>query len=108
MGTILLVLHQGRREAAKLAADIIDWAGAAGHEVRLPAPDAALVHRPELAAEEPGAVAWDLALSLGGDGTMLRTVDLVAGELLDRVQERARLRGRVQPRLWPWVDQIQT
>ncbi|MPY96136.1 MAG: hypothetical protein GEV08_24655 [Acidimicrobiia bacterium] len=78
MGSVLLVTHQHRGEAASLATDAIGWLTAAGHEVRLPADDAALLGRLDLAAGtiERGCV--DLAVSIGGDGTMLRTVDLVA------------------------------
>jgi NAD+ kinase len=51
---------------------------AAGVEVRVPAPDAEAVGLPELAHDpETFAAGLDFAVSLGGDGTMLRTVDLV-------------------------------
>ena len=53
----------------------------AGVEVRVPAPDAAAVGLPGLARDlEAFASGLDFAVSLGGDGTMLRTVDLVAAE----------------------------
>jgi NAD+ kinase len=80
MGSVLLVLHQGRPEATRLAADIVEWAAAGGHELRLPRLDADLIDRADLAVDDPGGVGWDLALSLGGDGTMLRTVDLVSAK----------------------------
>ncbi len=81
MAVVGLVLHHERRHAAELARDAADWLHAAGHEVRLPRPDADIAGLGELGcsdAELPAGL--DLAVSLGGDGTMLRTVDLVAGE----------------------------
>src|SRR5262245_23206172 len=48
-----------------------------GHVVRLSPGDAGLVGVPELADPAFGAD-LDVAVSLGGDGTMLRTVELVA------------------------------
>jgi NAD+ kinase len=52
-----------------------------GVEVRVPAPDAAAVGLPDLARDlETFATGLDFVVSLGGDGTMLRTVDLVASE----------------------------
>jgi NAD+ kinase len=81
MGTIAMLLHHERREAHTLAAEAVDWLAERHHEVRLPKEDAALIDRPELGVEEESlAEGCDLAVSLGGDGTMLRTVDLVAPE----------------------------
>ena len=52
-----------------------------GVEVRIPAADAEAIGLPDLACElERFPVGLDFVLSLGGDGTMLRTVDLVARE----------------------------
>jgi len=78
VGSVLLVTHQHRDEAARLAVDAIEWLTEAGHKVALPEEDAVLLGRPDLAVKAiaPGRV--DLAVSIGGDGTMLRTVDLVA------------------------------
>ena len=54
---------------------------ARGVDVRVPAPDAAAVGLPELAHDlETFSIGLDFVVSLGGDGTMLRTVDLVASE----------------------------
>ncbi|HYH50240.1 MAG TPA: NAD(+)/NADH kinase [Acidimicrobiia bacterium] len=53
----------------------------AGVEVRVPAPNAADVGLADLACDlDTFAVGLEFVLSLGGDGTMLRTVDLVASE----------------------------
>jgi NAD+ kinase len=52
-----------------------------GVEVRIPAPYAEAIGLPHLAHElETFPLGLDFAVSLGGDGTMLRTVDLVASE----------------------------
>lgn len=76
-----IILHHERAQAAELATDAIAWLEDRGHEVRLPVQDAGLVARPDLGfAEANFARGLDVALSLGGDGTMLRTVALVARE----------------------------
>jgi NAD+ kinase len=81
MATIALLLHLRRAEAAQLAIEAVDWLTARGHEVRLPIADAALLGRPELGVpDENLAHGTDFAVSLGGDGTMLRTVALMAAE----------------------------
>jgi NAD+ kinase len=77
--TVALVVHGTRPEAGALAHDVATWLVEAGHQVRVPATD----------ADTAGLAAWacdpdkltvdlDLAVSVGGDGTMLRTVRLVS------------------------------
>jgi len=79
MATVALVLHHGHKEAAGLAREAVDWLVARGHQVRLPPADAAIAELDELAVAETSLVdGLDVAISLGGDGTMLRTVDVVA------------------------------
>jgi NAD+ kinase len=79
MAVIGFVLHHQRAEAATLAQDTTAWLQAAGHDVRLPRADADLVGLSELGhGDDAFAPGLDLAVSLGGDGTMLRTVELVA------------------------------
>ncbi|MFN0027694.1 MAG: NAD(+)/NADH kinase [Acidimicrobiales bacterium] len=80
MVKILVVVHQHRPEAAKLAVDEVDWLRACGHQVELPGADAVLIGRPELGQHNIAGQGYDLALSIGGDGTMLRTVELVAAD----------------------------
>jgi NAD+ kinase len=81
MAVVGVIVHHEREQAAELARDAAAWLAERGHEVRLPRRDAAVAGLPELGApEETFARGLDLAVSLGGDGTMLRTVDLVAGE----------------------------
>jgi NAD+ kinase len=79
MATVGLIVHHEREEVVEAARDLADWLAASGHTVRLPETDAA---RADLADLEvaPGelAVDLDLLVSLGGDGTMLRALDLVA------------------------------
>ena len=79
MATIAILLHHERREANTLAIEAVDWLTARQHDVRLPKEDAAIIDRADLGVEEEALPdGCDLAISLGGDGTMLRTVDLVA------------------------------
>lgn len=74
-----LVPHPTRPRAHELAKRILAWAESAGVAVAIPAPEAT-----ESGLESYGVDATDfgtgldVALSIGGDGTMLRTVDLVA------------------------------
>ncbi len=79
MATIGLVLHHEREQAAKLAGDLAAWLAEGGNAVRLPQPDADIAGLPHLGCDGSAlASGLDLVVSLGGDGTMLRTVDLVA------------------------------
>lgn len=81
MVDIGMVLHQFRPEAPELALRTIGWLERSGHRARLPKPDAALIGRPDLASEDAEfGSGLDLAVSIGGDGTMLRTVHLVSAE----------------------------
>lgn len=80
MARVLVAVHQHRSEALDVAAQTADWLRAGGHQVELPTTDAVLVGRPELARADVSGVGYDLALSIGGDGTMLRTVELVAAD----------------------------
>lgn len=75
--TVGLVPHHDRPLAHELARTAADRFRAEGVEVRVLASDAALTGLGEFAVEpEAFGDGLDLALSLGGDGTMLRTVDL--------------------------------
>jgi NAD+ kinase len=73
-----LVPHCDRELAHELAARSARWLGDRGIEVRVPASDADAAGLAELAvADDTFAEGLDIAISLGGDGTMLRTVDKV-------------------------------
>lgn len=80
MAAVGIVLHHERGQAAELAAETAARLLAAGHTVRMPEVDAGIAGLTELGCDEASlADGLDLAVSLGGDGTMLRTVDLVSG-----------------------------
>jgi NAD+ kinase len=79
VATVLFVLHHERPEAVALVQEAAAWLVEAGHQVRLPAADAAHAGLERHACDDDALVKdLDLAVSLGGDGTMLRTVDLAA------------------------------
>ena len=78
MAAVVVVPHPGK--AADVATGLVRWLQAEGHEVRVPEEDAAALDLEEWGRpEEKLGDGADLAVSLGGDGTMLRTVDLVCG-----------------------------
>ncbi|MGI8983674.1 MAG: NAD(+)/NADH kinase [Acidimicrobiales bacterium] len=79
MTTVGLVVHEHRAEAADLARKAAHWLRARDHTVRMPKGDAEHVGLPELGCppDELGA-GLDLAVTLGGDGTILRAVNLVS------------------------------
>ena len=79
MATVALILHHDRPAAAKLAQEITTWLDQRGHTVRIPVLDAACAGL-EAHAVDPLSIGLgaDVAVSLGGDGTMLRTVEIVA------------------------------
>ena len=77
MANVGMVLHRSRPEARVLAAEAIAWLAERGHAVRVPASDAEAAGLEGVDSADDGFVVdLDLAISLGGDGTMLRTVDL--------------------------------
>lgn len=81
MASVAFVLHHERAEAVALAREAATWLLDQGHEVRLSEADAGHAGLPDLAcAESRLTLGLDVAVSLGGDGTMLRTVDLVADD----------------------------
>ncbi|MGI9023281.1 MAG: NAD(+)/NADH kinase [Acidimicrobiales bacterium] len=74
-----LVVNVRRRRAIELAHEATDWLVARGHLVRIPDDDAAVAGLEKYGCPtEQFASGIDLAVSLGGDGTILRTVGLVA------------------------------
>ncbi|MFN0092804.1 MAG: NAD(+)/NADH kinase [Acidimicrobiales bacterium] len=74
-----IVVHQYRDEALDLARFTVAWLEAGGHAVRLAKDDAKSIDRAELARNDDElAIGADLAVSVGGDGTMLRAVELAA------------------------------
>jgi NAD+ kinase len=78
--TVVGIVPHPQRAAAYAERAVACLAGK-GVEVRVPAPDAESVGLPGQAWDlETFAVGLDFVVSLGGDGTMLRTVELVARE----------------------------
>jgi NAD+ kinase len=79
VATVGLIVHEHRPEAAELAREAARWLTLRKHRVRLPKDDAENVGLPEFACppEELGP-GLDLAVTLGGDGTILRAVNLVS------------------------------
>ena len=78
MTEVVIVPHQERAEAAQLAGIAADWLAARGHRAYLLRRDAELLGLPALGADLDPSTAG-LALSLGGDGSVLRTVLLLGG-----------------------------
>ena len=75
---LALVAHHERELARILAEKAAAWCAARDVDVWMPAVDAEAIDAKGLASERPIAEA-DLVLSLGGDGTMLRSVRLLDG-----------------------------
>ncbi len=74
MATIALVVHPCRQAAESLARSTSAWLTGQGHQVRVPDTRTSAV--PGGWPDPAAASGLDLAVSLGGDGTMLRTVEL--------------------------------
>ena len=72
------VVHHERAEAATLAKEVIEWLRDDGHDVRVLRADAVATGLEAHGCDAADLVTGlDVAVSLGGDGTMLRTLDLV-------------------------------
>jgi NAD+ kinase len=80
VSTVALLVHHERPEAADVARDVHAFLVADGHRVVLPPDDARAAGLDDHAVDEAALVdgGLDLAVAIGGDGTMLRTVSLVA------------------------------
>lgn len=73
-----MVVHEERDAASEVADDIATWLTDRGHEVRLPLDDAARMGRRDAGVDDATfGRGLDVVVSFGGDGTMLRTIDLV-------------------------------
>ncbi len=73
-----VVIHTHRPEVRDLAKEAVDWCDGHGMTVTLPERDAELIGRSDLGvAEDRFADGLDACLSIGGDGTMLRSSHLV-------------------------------
>jgi NAD+ kinase len=74
MATVAVVVHHDRPAATAAAHDLTAWLVAQGHQVRIPATDEAAGMASHLVPSSELGVGADVAVSLGGDGTMLRTI----------------------------------
>lgn len=78
MAEVGLIVHLGREEAAAHARDLAAWLVESGHHVRMPDEDAEVsgleIHG--VGAEDFGPD-LDLVVTLGGDGSILRAVELL-------------------------------
>lgn len=75
---LMLVAHHERPEASVHAASIASWCAQNEVEFWMPPSDAAQLELPQHGSDRAAADA-DVVVSLGGDGTMLRSVELLAG-----------------------------
>lgn len=81
MASVALVVHRLRPEAVRVAQETAAWLREHDHEVRIAPEEADELDLRDCACEpEKLAAGLDLAVSLGGDGTILRTVELVSRE----------------------------
>jgi NAD+ kinase len=79
VAVVVLLVNESRPPAVELAREAATWLVTRGHGVRLPKRDAEAAGLAEFGTEADLLVSGvDLAIALGGDGTMLRAVDLVA------------------------------
>jgi NAD+ kinase len=78
MTSVVLVAHHERAEVAALARQVCTWLAVRGHKAWLVPEDAEALGLTELGSDADPA-SPDLAVSLGGDGTVLRTAELVDG-----------------------------
>ncbi|MGH9225894.1 MAG: NAD(+)/NADH kinase [Acidimicrobiales bacterium] len=83
MSRFVLVVNGGRDRAVELAREAAGWLTERGHDVRLSKEDAAATGLDALGVD-PAALGdeIDLALALGGDGTILRAVHLAAAHAI--------------------------
>lgn len=79
MARFLFVLHHGREDAVSVAKRSIERLTELGHEVVVMDDDAAATGLTRWAISDINEHVPDLAVSLGGDGTMLKSLDLVCG-----------------------------
>ncbi len=78
MAVIGLIVHQGRPEATAAARELSEWLAAEGHRARMPPEEAAAAACADLeVAPERFAAGLDAVVTLGGDGSILRAVELV-------------------------------
>ena len=75
---IVVVAHHTRQEVVPLIRSAEKWLTKNGHNMWMPSPDAKALGLEQFASDRSAQDA-DLLISLGGDGTILRSVDLLGG-----------------------------
>ena len=75
---IVVVAHHTRQEVVPLIRSAEKWLTKNGHYMWMPSPDAKALGLEQFASDRSAQDA-DLLISLGGDGTILRSVDLLGG-----------------------------
>lgn len=78
MATFFVIGHHFRPEVPGLVRGLSEWASGGGHSVWVPPGDAAALGLRDLASDRPAHEA-SLVVSLGGDGTVLRAVQVLDG-----------------------------
>ena len=78
MSSVFIVAHHERSDAAALARATVHWLHEHGHDAWMPVSDADALSVHDLGSDRSPSEAG-LALSLGGDGTMLRTIKSLKG-----------------------------
>ena len=78
MATVGLIVHLGRESASAQARQLAADLAAAGHEVRAPGEDASVAELAGVRVVDGPAFAHglDLVVSLGGDGSIMRAIEL--------------------------------
>lgn len=79
MASIGVLVHHDRKAAWDVATELVSWLDERGHDIRLPERDATLVGLERFGQpDDEVAVGAELVVGVGGDGTILRAVDLAA------------------------------
>lgn len=77
MSRLGLAVHRFRPDALEVAGRVISWAGSNGYEVVVDESDLASLRTISVTSGDVGDV--DVLVSIGGDGTMLRSVHALNG-----------------------------
>jgi len=80
MSVVGLIVHLGRDQAAVHARALAEWLVGEGHEVRVPLDAASLALDPQVVVASKFGEGVNLVVTLGGDGSILRAVELLEGE----------------------------
>lgn len=76
---VAVVSHVGKPNVPETAGELVTWLEEKGIKVVMPAAEAEVLGRPELGEPEGVFPEADMVVSLGGDGTLLRTVRILNG-----------------------------